>query len=138
MKKNKYSLKGLQEQARYLAHSLGAGNVVCLIGDLGSGKTTFAAALINELTGELNATSPTFNLVHTYNHSRFLIWHFDLYRLKSIEEVYHLGIEDAFGNGLTIIEWPEIIESILPANAIKIRIDFAEHYDSRYISIQNR
>ena len=121
-----------------MARSLKAGDVLCLVGDLGSGKTTFASSLISELTKENNITSPTFNLVHTYDYSQFPIWHFDLYRLTDINEVYHLGIEDAFASGLSIIEWPQIIDSILPLNAIKIKIDFAERYDSRYVSIERR
>lgn len=135
MKKNKYFLYELQAYARTLASSLRVADVLCLVGDLGSGKTTFAASIINTLTGELNITSPTFNLVHHYSCDRIDVWHFDLYRIKTVVELYHLGIEETISNGITIIEWPQIAYPILPKKRITIEIDFADQTDCRYINI---
>jgi tRNA threonylcarbamoyladenosine biosynthesis protein TsaE len=100
--------------------------IVTLIGELGVGKTFFASCLINELLKKeglptATVTSPTFNIVKIYDLSQFSIYHFDLYRLKKPEEIYELNIEEAFKN-VSIIEWPELIEDILPKDVIKITI----------------
>ncbi|WP_039458238.1 tRNA (adenosine(37)-N6)-threonylcarbamoyltransferase complex ATPase subunit type 1 TsaE [Candidatus Jidaibacter acanthamoebae] len=132
------SLVELDKFAANIAQKLEAGMVVCLRGDLGAGKTTLSRSLIRHITKNhnLEITSPTFNLVHLYNAPRFKIWHFDLYRLKTAEEVYELGIDDAF-NELAIIEWPEIIENILPSNKIDILIEIGENENSRIITMNN-
>ncbi|AIF81747.1 hypothetical protein I862_05965 [endosymbiont of Acanthamoeba sp. UWC8] len=132
------SLEELDKFAAKIAQKLEAGMAVCLKGDLGAGKTTLSRSLIRHIVQNqtLEITSPTFNLVHLYNAPNFKIWHFDLYRLKTAEEVYELGIEDAF-NELAIIEWPEIIEEILPKNKIEIFIEFAENENSRKITVNN-
>jgi tRNA threonylcarbamoyladenosine biosynthesis protein TsaE len=100
--------------------------VITLRGDLGAGKTFFTSCLINELLKREKlpaevVASPTFNIVKIYSMSTFLVYHFDLYRLKRKEEIYELDIEEAFKN-VAIIEWSELIEDILPPNTIKITI----------------
>jgi tRNA threonylcarbamoyladenosine biosynthesis protein TsaE len=100
--------------------------IVALKGDLGAGKTFFAKCLVNDLLRKnglprINVVSPTFNLVKIYNANDFLIYHYDLYRLNKREEIYELDIEEALEN-ITIIEWPEIIEDILPKGTIVITI----------------
>ncbi len=129
-------LGGVQSLARDIAKQLRPMSVICLRGDLGAGKTTFTKYLIESLLDcKQEITSPTFNLVHTYDTKVGKVWHFDLYRLKDADEVYELGIEDAFSAGITIIEWPEIIEDLLPDNVINISLEFAEGGNSRNILI---
>jgi tRNA threonylcarbamoyl adenosine modification protein YjeE len=130
------NLLQMAEVASEIANKLSVGSVVCLSGDLGTGKTFFAAMLINKLTGKADSvTSPTFNLVHNYPSPKGEVWHFDLYRLKSQAEVQQLGIDDALRYGISIIEWPEIIQSILPENCVKIAIDFAKDESKRNLTI---
>lgn len=132
-----YDLSQLEGLAKNLATNLIVGDIICLQGDLGAGKTTFAGYLINSLLPEKqNVTSPTFNLVQTYDTYLFTIWHFDLYRLKEENEVYNLGIEDAFKEGVAIIEWPEIIMHIIPQHAYVIRLSFSDNDNKRQISQQ--
>lgn len=93
-------------------------SIILLYGDLGAGKTFFSKAFINffakaENRTEENVISPTFNIVKTYNTKNFTIFHFDLYRIKHQSEVFELDLDEAFSN-VSLIEWPEIIEDILP------------------------
>lgn len=104
-----------------LAERLGAGDVVALSGPLGAGKTTLARAAISALTGREDAPSPTFTLVETYETEFFTLCHFDLYRLESAEEVWELGFEDAL-DGVALIEWPERIERLLPAETLLVSL----------------
>ena len=133
------NLNQLEEFAQSLALGLKVSDVVCLTGNLGVGKTTFAGFLINALIKErYNITSPTFNLLNQYKTDKFTIWHFDLYRIKSIDELYELGIEDALNYGVSIIEWPEIASSIIKENhCIDINIDFADHQDERVLKVKH-
>lgn len=130
------NLLQMAELAQSIANELSVGSVVCLSGDLGTGKTFFAAMLINKLTGKADSiTSPTFNLVHNYPSPKGEIWHFDLYRLKSPAEVMQLGIDDALRYGISIIEWPEIIQSTLPEHCFKITFGFTKDDSKRNVSI---
>lgn len=106
-----------------LAPLLRAGDVICLSGPLGAGKTTLARALIAEATGEPEAPSPTFALVETYEGGTAPIAHFDLYRLERPDDVWELGLEEAFDCAVTLIEWPERIEKLIPEDALVIRLD---------------
>lgn len=111
-------------------------DVICLRGNLGAGKTTFCQFLIKALLGEeAEVTSPTFNLLHQYDANGLTISHFDLYRLKSRDEVFEIGMEEALTNGLTIIEWPEIVIDILPKKMIDLSISFSTKSTSRLINI---
>ena len=100
--------------------------IICLYGNLGTGKTLIAGEIIKLcLNDSINITSPTFNLVNTYDTDAYQIYHYDLYRLNHIEEIYELGIDEALDKHLCIIEWPELIENILPQNnRIDIKISF--------------
>ncbi|MEM7070567.1 MAG: tRNA (adenosine(37)-N6)-threonylcarbamoyltransferase complex ATPase subunit type 1 TsaE [Pseudomonadota bacterium] len=102
-----------------------------LWGDLGAGKTTFARAFIRELSieSDANISSPTYNLVQIYPAYGFDIWHVDLYRLEQEEELFELGIEDAIGESLCIIEWPQKMGQYLPYPRIDIGFAFDEHDD---------
>jgi tRNA threonylcarbamoyladenosine biosynthesis protein TsaE len=105
--------------ARRIAALARAGDVIALHGDLGTGKTFFARAFI----GEADVPSPTFTLVQTYARPDGpAIWHFDLYRLKQASEAVELDIEDAFGEGISLIEWPERLGTLLPAERLDVAL----------------
>ncbi len=136
---NNCDLSGLKDIAVLISKELKVGDVLCLRGDLGAGKTTLSKFLINALLEDVQEiTSPTFNLVHTYDSKVGKIWHFDLYRLKHKEEIYELGIEDAFSSGISIIEWPEIIEDLLPKSAINIYLEFSPQEGFRDLVIERK
>ena len=117
------------------ASQVSNGSVILLKGDLGSGKTTFAQFFIYEVCGIKDVvTSPTFNLVHQYKSANFDLWHFDLYRLKTVEEVYEIGLEDALKYGVVIIEWPELIEDILKVSN-KMTINFQNSSNHRIAEV---
>ncbi len=98
------------------------GDVFALYGTLGVGKSVFARAFIQKLTSVEEVPSPTFTLVQQYPASEFDIYHFDLYRLKSSDEVFELGFEEAIYEGVCLIEWPEKAGNWLPKKSIKIEI----------------
>lgn len=121
-----YTSKDEEETARIardLAATLTAGDVLCLHGDLGLGKSVFARALIRHMMGNAaqEVPSPTFTLVQIYDTPAAPLWHFDLYRLKDPEEIYELGWEDA-GEAICLIEWPERLGYLLPQKRIDIHL----------------
>lgn len=120
--------------ANIVTKQISRGAIVLLYGDLGVGKTFLSTEIIKLLTKQnIIVTSPTFQLLNIYDAEHYNIYHYDLYRLKHIEEIYELGIEDALnGENVTIIEWPEIIESILPNDAWIIKISF-DHNMNRIV-----
>lgn len=127
------------QHAQNLAPTLRPGDVLCLHGNLGMGKSVFARALIRALTGnpEQDVPSPTFTLVQTYDSPSGEIWHFDLYRLKDPEEVYELGWEDALSGAISIIEWPERLGPLLPENRTNLYIT-APAEGSRLLRLEAR
>jgi tRNA threonylcarbamoyladenosine biosynthesis protein TsaE len=98
------------------------GDAIALSGELGAGKTVFARAFIRARGGVGEVPSPTFTLVQTYELPGGTIWHFDCYRLRAAEEAWELGIEDAFHDGISLIEWPERIASLLPAGRLTVEL----------------
>jgi len=98
------------------------GDVIALAGELGAGKTTFARAFIAARGGAEEVPSPTFTLVQVYELSGASVWHFDCYRLRDPEEAWELGIEDAFRDGISLIEWPERLGALLPARRLEITL----------------
>ncbi|MEM7012789.1 MAG: tRNA (adenosine(37)-N6)-threonylcarbamoyltransferase complex ATPase subunit type 1 TsaE, partial [Verrucomicrobiota bacterium] len=102
--------------AEDVAMILRPGDVVCLSGDLGAGKSTFARALIRTLADDnaLEVPSPTFTLVQSYELPRFDLAHLDLYRLEEPEEIEELGLPDLLQTGAALIEWPELAAEFLP------------------------
>jgi tRNA threonylcarbamoyladenosine biosynthesis protein TsaE len=107
------------------------GDAIALKGELGAGKTSFARAFIRARGGGETVPSPTFTLVQVYDLPGAAIWHFDLYRLRTPEEAWELGIEDAFGDGISLIEWPERLGTLLPADHLLIALDFADRPGAR-------
>jgi tRNA threonylcarbamoyladenosine biosynthesis protein TsaE len=121
--------------ARALAPLLAAGDVIALAGELGVGKTRFARALVAALSGEAEVPSPTFTLVQSYETPKGTLWHFDLYRLNAPEEAYELGIEEAFADGISVIEWPERLGSLLPAERLEIALGFGRAPTERRVRL---
>ncbi len=114
-----------QKIAATLAPLLQPGDIVALWGTLGVGKTAFSRYLIRHMTQTAqDVPSPTFTLLQVYDTDAFPIYHFDLYRLDKPTDVYELGIEDAFIDAVSLIEWPDKMGRLLPkANRLDIRID---------------
>ena len=110
--------------AKKLAPSLRSGDVVALFGELGVGKTFFTKHLCKFLDVTENVSSPSYVLMNEYS-GKFPIFHFDFFRLDSKDELLELGLYDIFDKGLTIIEWPEIAENLLPEKTIRIEFLFA-------------
>ncbi len=118
------SLEDTEKFAKKISKILSNGVCLCLKGKIGIGKTTLVSFIINNYSEKkINVPSPTFSLVNIYEIKKLRIWHYDLYRLEDISEIYNLDIELALGD-CTIIEWPEIIEGILPNN--RICLQFSE------------
>lgn len=106
-----------------LGARLAPGDCVALWGGLGAGKTTFARGAISAWMGaQTEAPSPTFTLVQTYEGPRGELWHLDLYRLKGPEQAFELGLEDALASAACLIEWPERLEGLLPADRLDVRL----------------
>jgi len=117
---------------------LKAGDIVCLMGDLGAGKTTLTQAITKGLDVDDYVTSPTFTLINEYI-GRYPVYHFDVYRINDIDEIYDLGYEEYFySEGITIIEWANLIEEILPDTRINIEINRGDKLDERELLIYGK
>lgn len=111
------------EKAREFINMLGERRVVAFYGAMGAGKTTFIRALCQELGVEETVTSPTFAIVNEYGITGGSIFHFDFYRIRRLEEAYDMGFEDYLYSGhLCLIEWPELIEELLPPDVVNVHI----------------
>tara|TARA_R110000787_G_scaffold99571_7_gene204173 strand:+ start:443 stop:910 length:468 start_codon:yes stop_codon:yes gene_type:complete len=111
------------QRAADLGRVLNAGDVVLLGGDVGAGKTHFARSLIQSLLStSQDVPSPTFTLVQTYDTTKGEVWHADLYRITSLDDVEELGLVDAFENAICLIEWPDRLSSLKPAAALSIEL----------------
>lgn len=119
------NLDTIHEAAKEFIKGMGEGKVFAFYGKMGAGKTTFIKALCEVLGVEDVITSPTFAIINEYTDSNDEpIYHFDFYRIKKLEEVYDMGYEDYFYSGnLCLLEWPELIEEILPENVVKVTIE---------------
>ena len=118
------SLDAINEAAKQFVAAMGSNRVFAFYGKMGAGKTTFIKALCTELGVDDVITSPTFAIVNEYTAGDGSpIYHFDFYRIKKLDEVYDMGYEDYFYNGgLCLIEWPELIASLLPEDAVEVHI----------------
>ena len=119
------NLDTIHEAAKEFVKGMGEGKVFAFYGKMGAGKTTFIKALCEVLGVEDVITSPTFAIINEYTDGNDEpIYHFDFYRIKKLEEVYDMGYEDYFYSGnLCLLEWPELIEEILPENVVKVTIE---------------
>lgn len=118
-----------------------AGQVYCLNGDLGVGKTVFTQGFAKGLGIEEPVNSPTFTIVQEYEKGRLKLYHFDVYRIGDVEEMDEIGYEDCFyGDGVCLIEWSNLIEEILPERVTSITIekDLEKGFDYRRIAVEER
>ena len=124
------NLEQIHEAAKEFIAAMGDNTVFAFYGKMGAGKTTFIKAVCEELGVADVINSPTFAIVNEYRSDTIgeLIYHFDFYRIKKLEEVYDMGYEDYFYSGaLCFIEWPELIEDLLPGDAVKVSIEEQEN-----------
>ena len=123
------NLETIDEAARQFIDNMGRARVFAFYGKMGAGKTTFVKAVCRRLGVDDVITSPTFAIVNEYTSATTgdTIYHFDFYRIKKLDEVYDMGYEEYFyGGNLCFIEWPELVESLLPEDAVKVTISEAE------------
>lgn len=113
------------------------GMVIALIGDLGTGKTTLTKSIARGLGVTETVTSPTFNIIREYRSGRIPLFHFDVYRIADPDEMYELGYEEYFyGDGVCVVEWADMIEELLPEDAVIIRIDRGAGEEEREYRIE--
>ncbi|MGN6670999.1 MAG: tRNA (adenosine(37)-N6)-threonylcarbamoyltransferase complex ATPase subunit type 1 TsaE [Candidatus Nucleicultricaceae bacterium] len=132
------SLSETEQFAEKLGKRLEQGDVVFLKGTLGAGKTAFARFLIQSLMGrDMEVPSPTFTLVQVYEAPRLTLWHFDLYRLTTADEVWELGLEEALAEGASLIEWPERLGAFtMPHLLVMTLTPVDEHPESRLVTLE--
>ena len=123
-----------KELAKKIANQLCAGKVVLLYGTLGAGKTTFTKALIKELGFDGVVTSPTFSIYNVYQ-AKMPVYHFDMYRIEDEGEATEIGIDEIFEdkNAISIVEWPEKVEQMLPEDAMKIKIYIIDENTRKFV-----
>lgn len=132
------SYEDTQKIAAEFAKTLTVGDVLCMYGDLGVGKTAFVQGLAKGLGICEHITSPTFTIVNEYS-GRLPLYHFDVYRIADSDEMYEIGYEEyVYGNGVSVIEWPQLIDDILPEKRYDIEIskDYDKGEDYRTIDIR--
>lgn len=134
------SVKETRNIAAAFAKELKSGDVICLNGDLGVGKTAFVQGLARGMGIEDYILSPTFTIVNCYS-GKLPLYHFDVYRIADSSEMYEVGYDEyVFGDGVSVIEWSELISDILPEKRYDITIEkkLGEHEDYREILIDKR
>ena len=134
-----YSAEDTFSLGRTLGEKAAAGQIYRLEGDLGAGKTAFAQGFASGLGVKDHVSSPTFTILQIYESGRLPLYHFDVYRIGDPEEMYEIGFEDYFyGQGVTLIEWPGMIEELLPEDCIHISFerDNDRGFDYRKITIR--
>lgn len=135
-------LSATEALARALAPRLRGGDLVALTGGLGAGKSSFARALITARLAALGRSeeipSPSFTLTQIYDLGAVELWHADLYRLGSIDEIAELGLDDAFATAICLVEWAERLGPALPARRLGLTLDFAAEGEGRRATIDPR
>ncbi len=143
------------ELAEKLAGLSKPGEIYCLNGDLGAGKTVFAKGFAKGLGINETVSSPTFNIVKEYHSGRLSLYHFDVYRVEDPDELYEIGFDEYFyGDGVCLVEWAGLIKELVPKNAVWVRIERAkidqysldnkpntntmDNYDKRIIYIEGK
>jgi tRNA threonylcarbamoyladenosine biosynthesis protein TsaE len=126
--------RATQALAARLAVRARRGDVIALAGPLGAGKTSFARGFIRARCGPAEVPSPTFTLVEVYGAAP-QIWHFDLFRIEKPEEAWELGIEEAFAEGISLIEWPERLGPLLPAGHLALAFAFGAAPEQRGLTL---
>ena len=131
MKEYTITINGIEDYpqaAREFVKLLDRGRIFAFYGKMGSGKTTFIKSICEELGVKDSINSPTFAIVNEYeDRNQNTIYHFDFYRIKSIEEVYNMGYEEYFyGDAICFMEWPELIEELLPEETVKVFVEETE------------
>lgn len=132
------TLDATKKIAQDFAKTLKPGDVVCMYGDLGAGKTEFVRAMAQEFGITDYITSPTFTIVNEYR-GRLDLYHFDVYRIADSDEMYEIGYDEYInGDGICVIEWAELIDDILPPHRYNVTInkDFAKSESYRKITIE--
>lgn len=127
------------ELGEKLGQSANAGQIICLNGDLGVGKTVFTQGFAKGLGIEESVNSPTFTIIQVYDEGRLPLYHFDVYRIGDPEEMYEIGYEDyLFGEGVCLIEWSELIEELIPKNVATVLIEkkIEKGLDYRQITVE--
>lgn len=133
-----YKTEDTFELGRRLGEAAKPGDVFCLFGDLGTGKTVFTKGFAVGLEIKEHINSPTFTILQVYEEGRVPLYHFDVYRIEDVEEMYEIGYEDyLYGSGICLIEWANIIEEILPSKRTTITIekDLEKGFDYRKITV---
>ncbi len=133
-----HSEEETKQIAMKIASKLNIGNVLVLTGDLGSGKTKFTEGILEYFDFKGEISSPTFTIVNEHTSDKINVYHFDVYRLEDSDEFLAIGGDEYFEKGISIIEWGEIIEDVLPSDAIKIEFSRdLEHENERILKIYN-
>ncbi len=135
-----FKMEDTYNLGRKLGELAEAGEVYCLLGDLGTGKTVLAQGFARGLGITEAVSSPTFTIIREYEEGRLPFYHFDVYRIEDMEEMYEMGYEDYFyGSGVCLIEWPNRIEELLPPDpaVITIEKELEKGYDYRRITLEN-
>lgn len=126
----------MRQFGRELAEKAESGDVIALIGDLGTGKTTLTKYIAEGLGVKETISSPTFTIVKEYKSGRLPLYHFDVYRLAGMEELLDIGGEEfLYGDGVCVIEWADIVAGVLPENATCVKLSYGETSEERIICI---
>ena len=136
-----YSAQETYELGKRLGREAQAGEVYCLDGDLGTGKTVFTQGFAAGLGIEGPVNSPTFTILQQYEDGRPPLYHFDVYRIGDVEEMEEIGYEDCFyGEGVSLVEWSSLIREILPEKVIRVTIekDMERGFDYRRITVEGK
>ena len=136
-----YSAQETYELGKRLGRKAQAGEVYCLDGDLGTGKTVFTQGFAAGLGIEGPVNSPTFTILQQYEDGRLPLYHFDVYRIGDVEEMEEIGYEDCFyGEGVSLVEWSSLIREILPEKVIRVTIekDMERGFDYRRITVEGK
>lgn len=140
MEYDSYSSDDTFNLGRKIGENARQGQIICLNGDLGVGKTVFTQGFAKGLGIAEPVSSPTFTILQVYEDGRMPLYHFDVYRITDIDEMNEIGYDDYFfGEGVCLIEWPELILEIIPDDAIKVTIEknLDRGFDFRKIMIDN-